>query len=109
MPHIRVRGMRREQVQEFSLGLAQELAPILSTSPDNFTIEWIGSEFFENGKPSPGYPFIEVLWFARSDAVKTKCAEAITARTKKIAPDNDIAVVFQAIEKSDYFENGQSF
>lgn len=109
MPHIRVRGMTSAHVKEFSENLGEELAPIVGTSADNFTVEHIPSLYFSNGRPDEGYPFIEVLWFDRTEDVKQKTAEHITARIKTIAATADVAVIFIHIDKTNYFENGKHF
>lgn len=109
MPHIRLRGMSSENVKRLSESLADELAPILETTKDNFTIELIQTQFFERGTAISGYPFCEVLWFERSEAHRQKCADWLTAMIKKITNAPDVAVVFCPIEKSNYFENGKHF
>lgn len=109
MPHIRVRGMTTAQVQALSENLGEELAPIIHTSPDNFTVEHIPSQFFANGRTDGGYPFIEVLWFDRPGEVKQKTAEHLTTRVKQLLPAADVAVIFRHIDKTDYFENGRHF
>lgn len=109
MPHIRLRGMTAEQVQRLSENLADELAPILETTRDNFTIELVQTQFFEGGQPHGGYPFCEVLWFERSAAHRQRCAEWLTNTIRQITKATDIAVVFSPIEKTNYFENGKHF
>jgi phenylpyruvate tautomerase PptA (4-oxalocrotonate tautomerase family) len=109
MPHIRIRGMTTEQVRQLSEKLGEELAPIIQTSADNFTVEHVETRFFTDGKANGGYPFIEVFWFARDAAIKQKTAEHLTARAKDLAPEFDVAVVFQPIDPANYFENGTHF
>jgi phenylpyruvate tautomerase PptA (4-oxalocrotonate tautomerase family) len=108
MPHLRIRGMASTQVQALSENLEAELAVIIGTSIDNFTIELEPSLYFQNGNPLDGYPFIEIHWFARTAEVKQKVAAHITERVKRITI-GDVAVVFKSLEKSDYFENGTHF
>lgn len=110
MPHIRIRGMTLEQTQQLSQGLNEALADIIKTSADNFTVECISSQYVHNGTLSQGYPFIEILWFARSQEIKNQCATLITNRVKQLmGPTTDVAVVFIPLDKSDYFENGTHF
>lgn len=109
MPHIRLRGMSSENVERLSQNLASQLAPILETTIDNFTIELVQTQFFENGRTHAAYPLCEVFWFERSELHKQRCADWLTNEIRKITKATDIAVIFCPIEKSNYFENGQHF
>ncbi len=109
MPHLRVRGLPPAQVQELSSGLCEELALIINTSADNFTVELIATQYFGNGQSNNSYPFIEVLWFQRPQDVKQRVAEHLTERVKRLLPSADVVVVFHVLEKTDYFENGKHF
>lgn len=108
MPHIRVRGVKVEQVQKLSEN-HHGLAALINTSPDNFTFEWVPSQFFSNGKPGGHYPFIEVLWFERGPDVRKAVARLLTARMLELNGPGDVAVVFQPLNPQDYFENGEHF
>lgn len=109
MPHIRMRAVRKEQVQELSSSLAKELAPAMKTSEDNFTFEFIHSQFYSAGQETSSYPFVEVLWFARSQEVQDECASIITRQLKKIGRYDDVVVVFQVLHQECYYENGIHF
>jgi len=109
MPHIRLRGVSADHVQRLSQSLATNLAPILETKVDNFTIELVQTHFFSQGHSDPGYPFCEVLWFERSEGHRQRCAEWLTNEIKQITKALDVAVVFFPIEKSNYFENAKHF
>ena len=109
MPHIRIRGVKNEVVQKFSDGMNDELAKVMQTSPDNFTVEAIQTQFFNRGQADAGYPFVEVFWFERTPEIKEQAARYITDRLRAITGAPDIAVVFREIEKTDYFENGSHF
>ena len=109
MPHIRVRGMTLEQTKKLSVGLNEALAEIVKTPADNFTVEHIASEYLQNGDLAGAYPFIEILWFERSQEVKNQCANLITNRVKQLIGPMDVAVVFIPLDKSNYFENGNHF
>lgn len=109
MPHIRVRGLSKDQVQNLSFILAKELAPIMSTSEDNFTIEKVESDFFVQGRPTTGDPLIEVAWFEREQAVQDLSAQRITSLVRQISKSDSICVVFIALAKSAYYENGEHF
>lgn len=109
MPHLRFRSLSTDQVQSLSRSLPSELAEAMETTPDNFTFELIGTQYFQDGQKFASYPFVEVLWFARNKSAKEKSAKIITDQVKALTKAQDIAVIFIPIEKHDYYENGQSF
>lgn len=108
MPHIRFRSVQADTVKKIS-EQATELARLIQTSADNFTFELISTQFFEAGKDVRSYPFVEVLWFPRSQELKQKTAEFLTELIKKAEGPEDVCVVFMEINKENYFENGKSF
>ncbi len=109
MPHLRLRAVQPEHVELLSNTLPAALAPLMETSADNFSFELIGTQYFENGKASSSYPFIEVFWFARTQDVQDRSAIVITDMVKKLMPSLDVVVVFQEYKKSAYYENGSHF
>ncbi len=109
MPHIRMRAVKKEHVQDLSASLAKELAPAMKTAIDNFTFELVQTQFFSSGQETVSYPFVEVLWFARSQEVQDECASIITRQIKKIGRYEDVVVVFQVLLQESYYENGIHF
>ncbi|MFV8259557.1 DUF1904 domain-containing protein [Bdellovibrio bacteriovorus] len=109
MPHIRMRAVNKEHVQELSDSLARELAPAMKTAIDNFTFELVQTQFFSSGRETASYPFVEVLWFARSQEVQDECASIITRQIKEIGRYEDVVVVFQVLRQESYYENGTHF
>lgn len=109
MPHIRFRSVKSEEVRKLSASLGEELAGIMQTSADNFTFELISTQFFAAGVPTESYPFVEVLWFARSQEVQDRSAATITSSLKTLGGYEDVIVVFQELPKNNYYENGQHF
>ncbi|MNK06306.1 hypothetical protein D3C87_242010 [compost metagenome] len=109
MPHIRMRGLKIEQVQTLSLELAAPLAEAMETDIDNFTFESVQTLFFSQGQENPGYPFVEVLWFARSQEVQDTCAKIITGKIQSLQAYEYVTVVFQVLNKNSYYENGKHF
>lgn len=109
MPHLRFRALPPETVAKLSAQLPRELAPLMNTTEDNFTIERIETHFYRDGAPSDGDPFVEVLWFDRGAEVRDRAARAITERVRALAPAPFIAVVFTAIPPEAYYENGSPF
>jgi phenylpyruvate tautomerase PptA (4-oxalocrotonate tautomerase family) len=109
MPHIRIRAIPETAVQKLSLELPHELSKLLQTPFDNFTVEKITTQFYKDGDRTEGDPMIEVLWFDRGQEMKNKCAQKITELVRKQIQSEYIAVVFTAIPKDSYFENGEHF
>ncbi len=109
MPHIRIRSLDDSAVQKLSLELPTELAQILQTPVDNFTVEMIATQFYKNGVRAEGDPLIEVLWFDRGQEKKNLCAKKITELVQKFSSAEYISVVFTVIPKESYFENGEHF
>lgn len=70
---------------------------------DHFTVEHITSTFVYNS-----YPFIEVLWFHRGQEKQDEIAKVITSSVREMTenPDSDVAVVFQELQKQNYYDNG---
>lgn len=109
MPHLRFRALDEQQVKTLSDTLVAPLAKAMNTTEDNFTFEHIGTRFFYRGEEIQSYPFVEVLWFARSKEIQRKAAAIITDQVKAAAEAPDVVVVFQALPEADYFENGKHF
>lgn len=109
MPHIRIRSMEDQQVATLSKTLTGPLAAAMQTSEDNFTFEKIATTFFEKGQSSEGTPFIEVLWFPRSQEVQDQAAQIITQQVQKLCTAEYVTVVFQVLAPTAYYENGTHF
>lgn len=109
MPHIRIRGMKKNEIQQMSTELIDELSEIIKSPRDYFTIEHIESTFiFDGALGGNRYPFVNVDWFAREEDVRTKTVETITRYIKKFEYDC-IAVYFTDLIEKNYFENGEHF
>jgi len=109
MPHIRFRAIKEDHVEKLSALLCKDLANAMETSEDNFTFELIETQFFAQGKKVESYPFVEVSWFARSQEIQDLSAKIITEKVKTLAGYEDVIVVFQALPKTNYYENGEHF
>ncbi|PAB58515.1 DUF1904 domain-containing protein [Anaeromicrobium sediminis] len=108
MPHIRVRGMEKENIKEISKELIDDLEKIIECPRDYFTLECINTTFIVDGEEDSAYPFIDVLWFERGEEVRTKVAKAITERVNKFDYE-DVCVMFTNLDKELYYENGEHF
>lgn len=109
MPHIRVRALNETVVKKLSVEIPPELSRILQTPVDNFTVEKVATQFYKEGAPTDGDPMIEVLWFDRGQEMKNSCAQKLTELVQKHSDAEYIAVVFTALPKESYFENGKHF
>ncbi|MES2962420.1 MAG: DUF1904 domain-containing protein [Bdellovibrionota bacterium] len=109
MPHIRIRSLSEAAVATLSRELPKTLAPLMSTPEDNFTVELIGTTFYSQGKIVEGDPMIEVQWFDRGQATQDACAAEITFLVRQHTKSEFIAVVFTALPKTSYYENGTHF
>lgn len=112
MPHIRIRAMTEENVKKLSLILPRELAELINTPEDNFTIEKVATTFYHRGETvseGVGDPMIEMHWFDRGKAVKASVATLITQIVRNHTTSEFIAVVFYDLPKENYFENGAHF
>ncbi|MGB3366766.1 MAG: DUF1904 family protein [Acidaminobacteraceae bacterium] len=109
MPHLRFRGLKKEEVMEVSVDLIDKLALAMDSSKAHFTIEYIPSIYILDGKESvTNHVFVEMLWFSRSDKTKQSVANIITDFLSKYNYEN-IAVYFIDMEKENYFKNGTHF
>lgn len=109
MPHIRIRALPESTVQKLSSELPKELALILKTPIDNFTVEKIASQFYRDGKAVEGDPMIEILWFDRGQEQQNQAAKKTYEIVKAHCNAEYIAVVFTPLGKSSYYENGEHF
>ncbi|MBO9665805.1 MAG: DUF1904 domain-containing protein [Bdellovibrio sp.] len=104
-----MRALTEDQVSTLSNTLVKDLAKAIGTGEDNFTFELVATKFFYQAQKVAGYPFIEVLWFPRSQEIQNACAKIITEKVKALAPAEDVAVIFMALPQTAYYENGDHF
>jgi hypothetical protein len=98
MPHLRVRGMKEEELVSVSTERLEELVRIIEVPKDHFTIEHVHSTFIYDGQIDGNrYPFVELLWFDRSHLMKD-VATAITSIIKRFNYE-DVAVYFTSLKK----------
>lgn len=109
MPHIRIRSLSETAVQNLSLELPKELSTLMQTTIDNFSVELVATKFFKVGQLAEGDPMVEVLWFDRGQEIQNQSALKITEVVQKQTRAEYISVVFTALSKENYYENGQHF
>lgn len=109
MPHIKVRGIQLEEVKQVSQKLIEDLAVLTEVAKEHFTLEYIHSTYIVDGKEDANmYPFVEVDWFYRGDAVMDQAATIITDHLG-VFNYSDVAVYFRNLKKHHYYENGKHF
>ena len=110
MPHVRIRGVQKNQIMMISSELVDSLSELVGCPRDHFTVEHVPSTFIINGKEDAGYPFIEMHWFDRGPEVQDKVAASMTQLIRRVSDQAaDIAVVFHKLVERDYYENGEHF
>jgi phenylpyruvate tautomerase PptA (4-oxalocrotonate tautomerase family) len=112
MPHLRIRALSDSAVKALSISLPPELAQILNTSEDNFTVEKIATTFYRKGEAiadEQADPMIEFSWFDRGPEVREAAAKKVTELVRPYTQSEYIAVVFQSLPQDNYFENGVPF
>lgn len=109
MPHIRIRSITAEEAQRLSLTLVPELANLVQAPEDHFTLELVATSYFAQGQVTPGSPFVEILWFARSQELQNKAAKLVSESLRAVTQAEDVVVVFHELKRSAYYENGEHF
>lgn len=109
MPHIKFRGMNRDEVQEMSTELLNDLVHLMNIPRDHFTIELESTTFIHDGQlDRNAYPFVNVEWFDRGDQMMEQTAKVITDAVKHYNYP-DVGVYFRNLRKERYYENGSHF
>lgn len=109
MPHLRIRGMKKDEVIDISSNLLDKISTTINCPKDHITLEYIPSIYILDGVEGQGnYPFVEMLWFERNDEAMKLVANIITDLIK-VYKYNDVAVYFTNLKKDQYFENGEHF
>ena len=109
MPHVRVRSLSESVVATLSREIPKTLAPLMQTTEDNFTVELVATKFFAAGAPAESDPLLEVIWFDRGQETQDVCARELTKLVQPHTKSQYIAVVFSALPKTAYYENGTHF
>lgn len=109
MPHLRFRGIEKQEVLDISTELLSNLEEIIGCPRDYFTLEYIESTYIFDGVENAGkWPYVEVLWFDRGHEVMKKTVSMITDILKRY-PYSDVTVHFTNLNELHYFENGKHF
>ncbi len=105
MPHIRFRAIDISILRSFSGNLASRIRDVMKCPLEDVTIEHISSTYVSAFDPAP---FVEVLWFNRGQEVQDSAALVITevVRQEFQNPEQPVTVVFTALDRSGYYDNG---
>jgi len=106
MPHLLFRGVSPEQVRAISGPLVAELASACQCPEDYIMLEYLHTTALFGGEIVPSYPFIEVAWFDRGEAVRDRAAACIDRHVRSLGvPELEIA--FRVYERKSYYSNGE--
>ena len=108
MPMLRFKGIEVTKICKISKELIDELQELIQRPRDHFTIEVDQAVCIKDGEIVERAPVVEVSWFDRAQEVQDKAAKIITKHINCIEYPN-VDVIFFALDKSRYYENGQHF
>ncbi|WP_087019494.1 DUF1904 domain-containing protein [Thaumasiovibrio subtropicus] len=109
MPHLRIRAVESNIVQQLSTAFVDQLQPLMDCPREDFTIELVATQFFAEGEKTQAYPFVEVLWFDRGQETQDQVAKIITDLIKSQYACDDLAVIFTALTPATYYDNGEHY
>lgn len=108
MPHISMRGLPQTVVAAFSQTLLQSLADICKGNAESFTLDWIPSISFRNGKIDQRFVQVELLWFPKDPDIHLKVEQTIRLAVTEAYPElTHIAVMFLSLNPSASYRGGQ--
>jgi hypothetical protein len=108
MPQLILHAYHVEDVCKNSHALIEQLAEVMDTPADWFTIEVMPSTFVFGNKVVQGAPKIEILWFDRGQNVQDKAALLIDKWSTALGYTG-LEMWFTPLEKSKYYENGEHY
>ena len=104
MPHVRFRGFDDALLEKHAPALVAPLAQAIDCPEDWITLESVATRYLTQ----PPLAMVEVLWFSRGQEVQDAVATLLDREVKAWAGISP-TVVFQALEKENYYEDGQHF
>lgn len=108
MPIIETLGLPTEHVRALSGEMLKELAAASATPLEYFSLWAAPHKSFVAGEESVPSVLVRVQMFERPSAVKADMAAIITAHLKACGYEA-VDVIFQTLNKNDYYENGELF
>ena len=110
MPHIRMRGLPEDVVATVSCTLLDQLADLCQVNVQGFTLDWIPSLSYRDGKVDLSITQVEVLWFAKDPETHDKVEQAIREAVSNAYPElQHLAVMFRELKPSCYYRDGKHF
>lgn len=108
MPHLIFRGIPSEFIRTISKQLAIDIADLCQCPPDHVILECLHTTALFDGEQVASYPFVEVNWFERGQAVQDQVASCIDRHVRSLGIA-EAEVAFRSYEPNRYYANGVSF
>lgn len=107
MPHLLIRGIAPNRMQEIGRSLIAELAGLCRCPEDHILLECQHTTAVFGDEPVPSFPFITVSWFDRGAEVRDRAADCIDRHVRSLGiPELELA--FVVYERESYYANGKS-
>ena len=108
MPQLTIRGIEPHTAAAIAVPLVQELALVCACGTDNFTLDilQVTTVSVTGGQPTDTYPFIEVAWFERGQAVRDRFAETVTRHLRQ-GGVSEVEIAFKVYAEAAYYVNGE--
>lgn len=103
MPHFVIRNIKEDIIKDTWNEIKADCMKLCECDEDWFTIELVQTKALTADVPG----FIVIEWFERKE-IKNDLVKLMTDAFKAKGI-NDLTIIFRSIDKSQYFENGQSF
>ena len=108
MPMLKFKAIEIESVCKISKMLVDELQELIQCPRDYFSLTVDRAIYVKDGQIAKGDPVVEVSWFDRGQDIQNEAAKIIT-RYVNSAKYPNVDVIFFALDKSKYYENGEHF
>lgn len=108
MPILKFKAIEIEKLCIISKKLIDELEELIQCPRDYFNLSIDRSVYVKDGEIVKGEAVVEVSWFDRGQDIKDKAAKIITKYANSVGYKN-VDVIFYALDKSNYYENGEHF
>lgn len=108
MPRITTYAIPLETVKKAATAIQNQVASMLSLSPEYVTLAVNNDTFIYKGEVTQGYPFVEICLFDRGPEKEDAIARLVTTELRK-AGCKDVDVYLTRLEKRRYFENAEHF
>lgn len=108
MPMLNFKAIEIEKLCIISKKLIDELEKLIQCPRDYFSLSVDRSVYVKDGEIVKGEAVVEVSWFDRGQDIQDKAAKIITKYVNSVGYKN-LDVIFYALDKSKYYENGEHF